>query len=402
MAISRYVLAAIVAAVAALRATAAACAADEDCSLNGACDVASGACACFAPWTGASCGLLDFEQAAPAVNGYGNVPRVNAWGGNALFFEGLWHLWVSEMSANCSLADWFRNSQVVHAVASSPVGPFSRSDVALAVFAHEPQVSLSYAADGSPRFAMFHVGGANGGSSPNNCTTSGAAMVAAAAAAAAAASTLHTATNPFGPWTPVESPLPPSCNNPSQARHANGTWFLLCNNADNQRETNGTLFSAPDVLGPWSVAGFVAGPQPPDNVPEDGFLFFDARGHWHVLFHTYTFPGAGVQCANPPDCDPTSISGHSFSRDGLRWTVSPLQPYFNVANFSDGSSLRMSTRERPHLIFAPDGVTPLALSNGVCPVPHCPPSGAVQCKIQDNNPTYNLIVPLRQVAGGRA
>ena len=74
--------------------------------------------------------------------------------------------------------------------------------------------------------------------------------------------------------------------------------------------------------------------------------------------------------------------------------MSPTQPYFNVANFSDAPPLHMSTRERPHLIFGEDGVTPLALSNGICPVPHCPPAGASSCKITENNPTYNLIVPL--------
>jgi hypothetical protein len=369
------------------------CEVDEDCSLNGACT--AGACACFAPWAGESCGLLSFEP-GPSVSGYGVAPRVNAWGGNAIFFEGQWHLWVSEMSANCSLADWYRNSQVVHAVASSPVGPFARTDVALPVFAHEPQASLSWLADGTPQFALWHVGTADGGSNPNNCSSGARADEAAAlpprGRSAAASSTLHVATSPFGPWTPV--PNVPDCNNPSQAQHRNGTVFLLCNNAANQRETNATLFSAPSIEGPYSIAGFVAGPSPDANVPEDGFLFFDARGNWHVIYHTYTFPGEGVSCANPPDCDPTSISGHSFSRDGLSWTVSPLQPYFNVANFSDAPALHMSTRERPHLIFAEDGVTPVALSNGICPVPHCPPQGAIECKISNNNPTYTLIVPL--------
>jgi hypothetical protein len=174
-----------------------------------------------------------------------------------------------------------------------------------------------------------------------------------------------------------------------------GTWFLLCNNQADQRETNGTIFTAPDVTGPWTYFSSAAGPQPEANVPEDGFLFFDARGHWHIIFHTYTWPGV-LECANPPDCDPTSISGHSFSRDGKAWTVSSTQPYFSVANFSDAPPLHMSTRERPHLIFADDGVTPLALSNGICPVPHCPPNGASSCKIIDANPTYNLIVPLVQ------
>lgn len=283
-----------------LSATAAAnCARDEDCSLNGVCG-AGGACACFAPWTGDSCALLAFGL-GPAVNGYGVSPRVNAWGGNSVFFEGEWHAYFSEMVENCSLADWYRNSQVVHGVSSSPLGPFARADVALGVFAHEPQVSLSRAPDGSALFALWHVGNANGDATPNNCTAGGGAPSSAAAvggapasaaavggapaAAAAAGSSLHVAPTPAGPWTPITLELPP-CNNPSQARRSDGVWFLLCNNAADQRETNGTIFMAPDIVGPWTFFSNAAGPLPEANVPEDGFLFFDARGHWHVLFHT--------------------------------------------------------------------------------------------------------------------
>ena len=329
------------------------CVDDLGCSLSGTCSASSGLCSCFPPWTGPACAQLAFAL-GPRESGYGALPpplQVNAWGGNAVFFEGLWHAYISEMVNNCSLADWWRNSQVVHAVSASPLGPFARAGVALPTFAHEPQVSLSSEVDGTPVFALWHVGQANGDSTPNNCSGAGTPSAAAAAAgtpsaaaaAAAAGSTLHVASSPYGPWSPVTLPLP-VCNNPSQARHPNGSIFLLCNNADNQRENNGSLFSAPDIRGPYSPAGSVLGPPPSDaNVPEDGFLFFDARGHWHVLYHTYAWPGLG--CTNPPDCDPTSISAHSFSRDGVSWFVSEEQPYFNVANFSDSGPLVMSTRE---------------------------------------------------------
>jgi hypothetical protein len=291
------------------------CARDEDCSLNGACG-ADGACACFAPWTGDACALLAFG-AGPAISGYGVSPRINAWGGNAVFFEGEWHGFFSEMAENCSLADWYRNSLVVHGVAPSPLGPYTRQDVALGVFAHEPQVSLSRAPDGSALFAIWHVGNANGDATPNNCTAGGAvtpagggapaaaaagggalAAAASAAAAAAAGSSLHIAPTPAGPWTPITLELPP-CNNPSQARRSDGVWFLLCNNAADQRETNGTIFTAPDIVGPWTLYGYAAGPQPEANVPEDGFLFFDARGHWHILYHTYVITKDAKKHASP-------------------------------------------------------------------------------------------------------
>ena len=97
-------------------------------------------------------------------------------------------------------------------------------------------------------------------------------------------------------------------------------------------------------------------------------------------------------------CDFTTvtISGHSFSRTGDTGTrtVSPTQPYGATAALADGTVLAMSTRERPHLLFHPATGEPVALSNGVCPTPHCPPSAPIDCKISGDRATYTLIVPL--------
>ena len=56
--------------------------------------------------------------------------------------------------------------------------------------------------------------------------------------------------------------------------------------------------------------------------------------HDHALFH-----------------DHKSFGGHAYSRDGVSWSFSSAPPYGNVVNFSDGSSVPMQRRERPHLIF---------------------------------------------------
>ena len=38
--------------------------------------------------------------------------------------------------------------------------------------------------------------------------------------------------------------------------------------------------------------------------------------------------------------------------------------YWENATLTDGRSVEFTKRERPHLVFAEDGVTPLALTNG--------------------------------------
>lgn len=46
-----------------------------------------------------------------------------------------------------------------------------------------------------------------------------------------------------------------------------------------------------------------------------------------------------------------AVSGHYFSPDGMTWAASPNAPYGNHVDFTDGSSMVVSTRERPKLVF---------------------------------------------------
>lgn len=108
------------------------CASDLDCNLNGAC-AANGVCDCYKPWGGATCGELKFKpiQAPAPTNGYpGASPNATTWGGNAILFNGVYHLFVAEMVLGCTLAQWGTNSQCVHAIATSAEGPYVKVDVA--------------------------------------------------------------------------------------------------------------------------------------------------------------------------------------------------------------------------------------------------------------------------------
>ena len=104
------------------------------CSLNG--EISGGACTCYEPWTGADCSTLDVLP-APPVRGYGMDPNIYTWGGSvALLDDGLYHMYVAEMSGNCSLNSWGSHSLVTHATSPTPEGPFVRQDTALPVWSH--------------------------------------------------------------------------------------------------------------------------------------------------------------------------------------------------------------------------------------------------------------------------
>ena len=100
-----------------------------------------------------------------------------------------------------------------------------------------------------------------------------------------------------------------------------------------------------------------------------------ARHTFHALFH-----------------DHKSFGGHAFSRDGVTWTFSPIPPYGGVVNFSDGTSVAMQRRERPHLVFDQRGYI-THLSTGVQPPPTATKAPPTTAAFQ-NDYTYTLLQPV--------
>ena len=43
---------------------------------------------------------------------------------------------------------------------------------------------------------------------------------------------------------------------------------------------------------------------------------------------------------------------HAYSRDGVNWTRSDEPPYSTHVPFADGSSIRLTRRERPELVLS--------------------------------------------------
>ena len=54
------------------------------------------------------------------------------------------------------------------------------------------------------------------------------------------------------------------------------------------------------------------------------------------------------------------VGTHSFSEDGRTWWYGGLA-YTNRVNFTDWSHVNLNRRERPHVVFAENGRTPIAL-----------------------------------------
>ena len=76
----------------------------------------------------------------PGAQAFHNA-TLSSWGGNPVRdTAGTWHLFAAAMTLRCNLGSWVSNSEVIHATAGSPVGPFAFRDVALPPWHHNPQV----------------------------------------------------------------------------------------------------------------------------------------------------------------------------------------------------------------------------------------------------------------------
>ena len=117
------------------------CRHDEDCSLNGEC--IEGKCRCRAAWSGSRCHkLVTLPTTRDA--GYRRVDygkNTSSWGGAVLRGpDGLYHMWVSEITNHCGIGAWKENSRIVHATSPKANGVYQRRHVVWPTFAHEPQV----------------------------------------------------------------------------------------------------------------------------------------------------------------------------------------------------------------------------------------------------------------------
>jgi hypothetical protein len=378
------------------------CASSLDCSLNGNC--IAGRCACDVGWRGPGCAALALAPQTPAA--MLNESAMSTWGAPAVFAEGAYHAYVSEMLDACGITSWRSNSQLTHYVARSPGGPWRRADVAVPVWAHCATAAVVPNASGTT-IIMTHMSGKATPRRclPSGCCTSGAspcgmkhpcnatrpatrpatpaASVAAAAAAAGTAGTAAAAAeveaeaaaaawrgpevhadgrlpikyahSPRGPWmeTTVE------VRNLSRFFLAaplvlpNGTAFMVVETAPLS-----TLLRAPSWRGPYDVVTRAA-----CGGGEGASIWADKAGRGlHCFYHR----GGGAQGMSFNDT--SEDGGHSFSVDGVNWYCArkgdgrhaacgkdSIPMYGSTIAFASGERIAYGTRERPHAITGEDG-----------------------------------------------
>eukprot|EP00937_MAST-01D_sp_MAST-1D-sp2_P004325 g4325.t1 len=373
------------------------CARDEDCSLNGVCDVGSGACACDRPWGSLDCSKLQFKAASTSTCGqacaYHAMDAHNtSWGGSIIPAEGRYYMAAAEMAGGCSLGQWLTNSQVVLAVADDVTGPYSKVGVAIAPWAHNPQIVRAH--DGT--FLIFALG--NGSTTPNphgepvQCARRAGVAHVPPPRHRLEGSTgtrprrapsqgqnknknknqtvgfvLHYSDSPKGPWAALPVTLDDFQAgdnmdnwNPAPVALPDGRVRIMVH-TDPAPWAGEVVYEAPHWRGPYKrLTGDVMAYC--SHCQEDPFMWVDRRGRWHALLHKM-FDDGGYAPSSDPVPSPGWPGGHIYSRDGLLWSRQQ-RAYSTNITMLDGTVLVTRRRERPKLVFDSDGV-PTHLTNGV-------------------------------------
>jgi hypothetical protein len=338
--------------------------------------------------------------------GYWNESRAS-WGGRPILVNGTWHLFAAEMQGGAYLSSWGMCSTVIRAEGTSVSGPFVKKEVVVESFAHNPQIAQ--ASDGT--YLLFYIGLPNN-ISAKNCSEMPRRAVGAPSGQDRPASSLRSAGHEPGPLShpnPNDKPINPLGpirlavsksihgpwstttilgnatthleTNPSPYVFANGTVLLAVCRRWVEAGSNGTisykdvwLARADSYQGPYkyitqiNAADLVMG--------EDPGLFRTKRG-FHLLMHS----------GGP------FIGGHFYSHDGISWTGDGQKGYNGTIALNNGTVTNVCQRQRPQIVVGgPDGMTPLAITNGAQP----PPSTGCPDPWTFDLPTVTMVLELPQ------
>ena len=353
-----------------------------DCSLNGECDMLTGNCVCDPAWRGSDqCDVFSFSP-TPISSGYHN-PEQASWGGNVVYADGKYHMFVAQFANSCPLGYWGQASTIVRVESDSPLGPFTYQELVVPAFSHNP--TIRQGPDGA--YYLFMIGDGTSTDVPD-CTANDTtvrqkrSLLDKSRGESFATSIYVTRSDSVhGPWSPLRSVeftdsssdmLCGGYTNPSPHFNPDGSVHLAfqaqpCDPPEHQHwALVGVAFAAA-----WDAPFSLVSPDPvtPHNyskyhpvcvagIDEDPFLWRSERG-FHLLTHGMC--PSGVRQAH-----------YKFSEDGVTWRTSPRQTYHYTVQYTDDTHHTFARVERPQMFFQQHDEktgfysSPLVLYNGVC------------------------------------
>lgn len=312
------------------------------------------------PATGADLDLGAMIQPVPQDARFSD-PGFYIWCGSPVKGDdGRYHLFYSRWPRELGHYAWVTHSEVAHAVADAPLGPYRHHDVTLpargrefwdGLCTHNPTILRA-----NGKYYLYYMGNTGDGVkmktlnwSHRNNQRIGVAV----------------ADRPEGPWQRADKPLIDAtpgfhdaqcCANPSVAQRPDGGFLMVYKGvADQGRQPFGGPVVHIAATSDSPTGPFTKHPRPVFHkegehfAAEDPYIWRGADRYWAVVKdNAGVFTKAGKSLALWE------------SADGLAWTLSahPLVSTVQV-RWADGTVQKLHSLERPQLLF--DGGRPIAL-----------------------------------------
>jgi len=357
-----------------LTSSAQSCNTEADCSLLGEC--VNGGCLCDPGWKGERCGQVDLLP-ADRYKGYRN-DSMSSWGGHSIKIGDTWHMFASAMSHKCPLKNFATNSMSIHATSKSPEGPYQFEDIPLPEFHHSTTIMRV----NETTLALFTIGKTTHGQNVHDCETNSSNVAddhnVGDLGPHDHMSVSLSNSGPDGPWeerfiyhTNLSDLGAWNCNwsNPSPLLFENGTVLMMYRGETCPKDP-GCKNDTIDVCNSQgiAIADSIDGPfrdrqgQISELTGNEDAVFFRTKRGFAAMFHSKN------ACGRDPE-GYLSCGSLAYSKDTWNWSMNSEPSYNHTVQWREpnGSVTEdmFLSRQRPKLIFAEDGITPLYLTNGV-------------------------------------
>lgn len=275
--------------------------------------------------------------------------------------DGKYHMYVSRFPKSLPFhPGWMVASEIVHAISSTPEGPYKFSDVALSArgaqywdgrSTHNPRI-FKY----NHKYYLIYMGSTHPFEEPSyeELTLDSKWCIVGRANKRIG---LAVADSPYGPWKSLDEPILKTepntfysylTSNPSPVIRKDGSVLMIFKgraHTENGRYSDMALgiASAPSIEGPYTVQN---DKQPIFQVKgqgeaEDPFLWEDERG-FHIIFKDHVAKFTGEKGGG--------VMAHSL--DGVNWIVDDdAKAYSRTVEWEDGKIEMQGQLERPFLFF---------------------------------------------------
>ena len=335
--------------------------------MAGKCNNHTNQCICDQGWTGSTCQLINFGKARTCIRGglclnntqskssttgY-NTTFTSSWGGGSVQDDqGNWHMYAASFGNNKDLKSWLTDSRVVHGISNtSASGPYVLSDIALGprnaskywdgTTQHNPMIQRDPL---TGKYLLYYMGNTNVVPDTPDYHICKKLVSNNVSSVCTQRIGLATSDSPFGPWsrndTPILLPgLTPSWDdqfttNPTPHIFQNGSALLIYK--ARSKENFHTMSTGVAFAEHWSGPYKRLSMQPidvPGTCEDAGIYHSKTMNVFRIVLHC--------------ECNYQTI----WSIDGIRWNRTALPQDWCTIHNQDGSTERMSRRERPKWIL---------------------------------------------------